>query len=385
VNSPPFATGVGEHFLSDIVKGYPIGKLFRYSTISKRRICSFGEWCGFPYILKEIRSSSLPVFSTYYEIKARIALNKKVVDEIKEVIARENIDVVWSVLSSSATINITYKLINEINKPIVSTILDDPEYFTSNQNFDPIFKAIIMKEFEVVLKNSFSVSVVSPTASIYYREKYSIDTTIIKHGIDEILWKKPLLKQNNDHVRVVFAGSLYSKKEWNAFLRAIEYYNSENNGKKISVTFIGRFPRTGANKSNCLILLGPKSLSETMELLCNYDVAYLPYWFDPKKTNIVKTSFPGKMSAYAAAGVPIFFHGPEYSSSAEFLKIYPIGVSCCSLGKEDILRSLTSLTDQKFLCSLRFNQELALKQSLGLSVNIDNFKKLIIDAWKNNR
>ena len=108
------------------------------------------------------------------------------------------------------------------------------------------------------------------------------------------------------------------------------------------------------------------------------DVAYLPYWFDESYSIAVRLSFPSKFSTYLASGRPVFFHGPEDSSPANFIKKFPVGLCCHSLEESEIIRCLERfITDKDFYASATEAGQRALNQELNLDIFLSHFTELI--------
>jgi glycosyltransferase involved in cell wall biosynthesis len=96
-------------------------------------------------------------------------------------------------------------------------------------------------------------------------------------------------------------------------------------------------------------------------------VLYCPYWFDSNFKDEAKLSFPSKLTTYLAAGRPVFFHGPEYSSPARFLRENEAGLCCYSLSTEEIIKTLTKLvSDKRQYMMLSQNGSVAFKEYLTL-------------------
>lgn len=77
--------------------------------------------------------------------------------------------------------------------------------------------------------------------------------------------------------------------------------------------------------------------------MASMDIGYLPYWFDKRHEIVARTSFPGKLSAYAAAGLAVFHHAPSYTEATGFLRNFPFGLSCDSLEAGAVMDALTRL------------------------------------------
>jgi hypothetical protein len=90
-------------------------------------------------------------------------------------------------------------------------------------------------------------------------------------------------------------------------------------------------------------LLGFRSVHETLSLLAECDVNYLPIPFDAHLAPLARFSFPTKLSTYLATGKPIFAHAPEAGALAAYMERSPVGVCCTSLDPADVLASLQRL------------------------------------------
>lgn len=107
------------------------------------------------------------------------------------------------------------------------------------------------------------------------------------------------------------------------------------------------------------------------------DIGYLPYWFSEKYSIVAKTSFPGKLSAYAAAGLAVFNHAPTYTEAAKFLEEYPFGITCASCDSENILQSLADLVSINKTSGCENARRLALISELSDSAMYSRFKKFL--------
>jgi hypothetical protein len=299
--------------------------------------------------------------------------------EVTSIIKEEQIDLVWVVLSSGPMITLAERLMHYSQVPITSSILDDPEYFAKNQHIDPFTWRHMHAQFARILGRSRSVSVIGESMQSLYRDRYGIESIIMRHGIEEShfqTWRKNGV--DSQVIKIGFAGSLYAKKEWNAFLRMLDSVDGRIAGRDVRVLFIGRFPRTGVNNSRYVEILGPMSFESTLDSLRETDIAYLPYWFDRRHSITVRTSFPGKLSTYAACGIPVLYHGPSDSSVTPFLRDYPFGVCCHSLNEDAIHMSILRLLEnEEFIHQASDARDQALKNELGQAAMLRRFCKLV--------
>jgi glycosyltransferase involved in cell wall biosynthesis len=243
-------------------------------------------------------------------------------------------------------------------------IWDSPEYLAANLHYSMTAKKNLSDAVDKLAKRAYKVAVISEGMQRHYRSFTAIEPIIVRHGISA----QSQINKNKkceEPLKIVFAGSLYAKKEWNAFIEALNAIQWEFSGRKIEMHFIGDFPLHGATSSPKVIHHGRLPFSDTMNLLQQMDVGYLPYWFSQIYSHVVRTSFPGKMSAYAAAGLAVFHHAPDYSSGVCFLDQYKFGVSCTRLEHDAILNSLRDLNsllnnnDYKYEVGRAFSEELS--------------------------
>ena len=92
-----------------------------------------------------------------------------------------------------------------------------------------------------------------------------------------------------------------------------------------------------------------QSQEETIRLLSESDLLYMPYWFSEEFREESSSSFPSKLVTYFAAGRPVFCHAPAYASPAKYIKQHDAGYLCESLDPTDVLKHLEhALTDTEY-------------------------------------
>ena len=85
---------------------------------------------------------------------------------------------------------------------------------------------------------------------------------------------------------------------------------------------------------------------ELNKYIANSDFGYVPYSFRKKRKHQMTHSFPSKIGFYVSNGLPIFFHGPHYSTVFKFIEDQRIGVSCTHQDIEEILISLEQILNK---------------------------------------
>lgn len=330
-----------------------VGKLFIESFVNIATEIDFTAYVQRQFILsgKKFGSSaigklSLAVLSRIGFIQTfRIFIYKLfyLQDDVELILRKSNeIDAesIWITLSTIELILISNELIKK-KKRVKITVWDAPEYLSNSIRLSSKSAKHVMQLFGEVIKNSSQVSVISDAMKREYLSFYGVTSNVIRHVIPQYPINED--KKNYKKIRIVFAGSLYSKNEWNSFITALEGVNWKINQKPVYLYFIGSFPRTGVKKSKRIIFMGVKTFEQTMQLMMRMNIGYLPYWLDQKFSIVARTSFPGKLSAYAASGLAIFHHGPEYAEASAFLNQYQFGLTCASLDRNEVINELSKL------------------------------------------
>ncbi|MCK7575651.1 MAG: hypothetical protein MZV65_07005 [Chromatiales bacterium] len=232
-------------------------------------------------------------------------------------------------------------------------VWDAPEYLVSNLRLGSSEINAVLEDFNELMSRAQAAAVISRKMLEQY-QCYELPCVILRHGTAPQP-KKPRAS-SMDTINIVFAGSLYCKREWNAFIAALGFGKWRIAGRSVRLIFIGRFPLTDAIRPERMEHYHCLSHADTLSVMSEMDIGYLPYWIDPHYRLVVSTSFPSKMTAYAAAGLDVFHHGPAYSSVTNFLEEYPFGVSCSSFDPEVIynqLEQLVQITGSQLLTKAR--------------------------------
>lgn len=369
--------GIGDIFLRDIVGRIPAENLIRFTFGAVDAELPGAKWMGFSHVSHPVKVSRWPVLSTVsHELIKRLHMHR-VLDSIQKIVKDNYIETVWIVLSSVSLISLAAELQKKDFPKLRSMIWDSPEIFFENQFFDPISRRRILRDFDQVLKQSEKIAVISEGMQKLYAERHQVSSIVIRHGAPENNEVSDV-KKNDGTLKIVFAGSLYAKSEWNVFVAALDECDFKLQEIPIKVYFLGKFPKFGAVRNGRVEYMGQKPYHEAQKIMAQMDVAYLPYWFSRRRAVVVKSSFPGKLSAYAAAGLKVLFHGPEYSSVVGFLEKYRFGISCTSLDKKDVISALRKLAfDPEFIDSFNLYRQRAIREAIGHQAMMSQFEYFI--------
>jgi len=374
----PNSNGVRELFLRDLASHYPANRLVRYTLVDAPSHEREGTWLGFRAVARRVEHSSWPLLSTLKQLTFTRRSAPDIAAEIRDLVRDEHIDLMCVILNSANAISLAERLMRTCPVPVAVVVWDDPAYLAAGHYFDPWTTRAVLRSFAAVLSSARHVAVASDGMAELYRSKYNVEGIPLIHGIHPSLWRSPSTATTSRSTHVVgFAGSLHCKTEWNAFVGAVSDWN-QSAAVPVRIRFIGRFPRFGARRAPFVEEVGSLSLPETLRTLATTDIAYVPYWFDPRRAWAAQTAFPSKMSAYVAAGVPVLYHGPVESSPARFLQRYPVGLSCNSLEVAEIQRTLRCLLFDQNLRAVAFHeQSRALEEQLGAEAMLRRFAQVL--------
>ena len=289
-------------------------------------------------------------------------------------------EMVWAILSSPALIYMAGKVATKLDAQLVTLVWDAPEYLAAIRNFDRFSRRSLLREFGRVLRATVRCGVASEGMQSEYKDKYGVESVVLIHGIHPNQRRLPAKGPTEEGKFVIgFAGSLYAVHEWDALLSALSKIAWRIDGRNITVRLIG--PNVDLRRSQGRVHIeyfGWRSVEETINLMSQVDVAYLPYWFDESYSLAVRLAFPGKLTTYLAAGRPVLFHGPEDSTPTRFFRRFPVGLCCHSLDETEIIQCLYRFaTDGEFYARATAAGQEALDQELDLRVFLQRFAELI--------
>ena len=318
------------------------------------------------------------------ELYSKYIILPRMIKKIVKFGRAHQVDRVWCILQGQTMIRLARPVSKKLNVPLYTQIWDHPAWWIKDNHIDNYSSKEILLEFNKAIKESTVCGTASDAMSLDFSEKYSATKTVpLISCLDESLRQEPKVKKESFEEYIIgMAGQLYSLVEWQTMLKALDEINWQYAGKKIKVRYLGYHLNIGSHKPVNIEYLGYRPQKESIELLSQCDILYCPYFFDPAYKIIASSSFPAKLTTYLAAGRPVLFHGPDYSSPAQFLEKYDAASFCYSLNSKDVIDSIDSiLSSEKRSKDLVINGKTAfdknlteshLKQSLLNFLEIEN-------------
>lgn len=289
-----------------------------------------------------------------------------------------NVKLIWAILRGDALFLVNY-IQKNLKVNLVASVHDPVESEFKDRKILYWFKKRYF--YEAIIKSK-CLATIGEAMSEYYYVKFNKESIIQRKGVKII--HKQLMVQNEPFVdniiKIAFAGSIYTSKTFESFLDAIiQFLNSYKEYSIVFNIFSNDRLNNISSHDRLKINIYPWEEEEkVIKIISEMDIGYLPYKFSKKEKIQMQLSFPTKISTYLAAGTPIFFHGPSYSSVNYFFKKFPCGVSCDSLQSVEIVNSLKSLLfDKEKYCQYKKYCKIALEKEFDEQTIFKDFKYFI--------
>ena len=386
----PAVPYVGGLLLGDVARLYPRDRIFSYSFRMDWPLSGEFGWLpsefgnGLPqkgYCTSTrtlVRAATVPF--------RMVAWKRQVSRLVKQAVRfgrRCGVEKIWAVADYETNILMTRRVARALGVPYVTTVWDPPDQYAPHRGLDRTFVPGLMREFSRMQRGAAACGVASENMAREYSRLYGVRCVVLRHAVPRRLWRPARTAPAADGVlRIGFAGSLYAKDEFNALLAALDSRAWRVAGREVTIDLLGEHFQLRRHSPVRILLHGYQPLAKAIEILHGADLGYVPYWFDESRSAAVRMCFPGKIASYAAAGIPVFFHGPQGSSPAEFMRRYPVGAACHSLDPEEIVRALEAFVSDPGSYAVAADAiERAREEELNLEHYAQHFAELLgIDA-----
>jgi glycosyltransferase involved in cell wall biosynthesis len=276
-----------------------------------------------------------------FELLQAWRVNTELLPKIVEFAKAQHVDAVWVVLQGQTMVRLARKLSQRLDVPLLTQVWDPFGWWLQANLIDGFSRRRLLKEFDEVIKASASCATASWAMSENYTRKYAVMNAPVIAGLPRGLALPPALKpHDSDEFIIAMAGQFYAQTEWECLQHALNACNWTIAGKRIRVRVMGGAFKVFAQSPSNFEYLGWQSQDETIRLLSESDLLYMPYWFSGEYHEESSNSFPSKLVTYFAAGRPVFCHAPAYASPAKYIKDNDAGFLCESLDTSVIIKQL---------------------------------------------
>lgn len=293
--------------------------------------------------------------------------------KLKKFVKKNNVDTAFILLRAD--------VLSFFNKPIIKN-MKHVGFISDTVEAEQFDKKIIYKfkkkNYYTAIRNFDSIYVAGEAMEYYIKNNYSKKTAILRLGYENNIPEFSKRLELNTEIYIFFAGSVYANSEMEAFVQALDLFQKSHFG--FNFVFITATEYKIKHKCDNIKIeeLGWRNEEELIEYMKNSHLGYVAYKFNNESKHQMTYAFPNKIGFYMSTGLPVFFHGPDYSSVGVFLKNYKCGVHCASMDINKIVQQLeTILLDSNYYKCLQYETRVAFKNEFSLEVLKRNFKKLI--------
>jgi|GEM_PF-2114313 len=150
---------------------------------------------------------------------------------------------------------------------------------------------------------------------------------------DEVVKKAEI---NQVVKKIIFYGSIHGLDVFYSFC---EFIASQENNIVLDI-YSGFDYSFISNRYKNVNFCGQLSQKELGKKILDYDLAYVPIYFDEKNKTVMQTSLSSKMILAINSGIPIFSHAPSNSANSIFISEFNLGFLCPSLQLEKIASTM---------------------------------------------
>lgn len=277
------------------------------------------------------------VFELFQAVRTSRVLLPKIID-----FARENcVEAVWVVLQGQTMVRLARPLARALGVPLFTQVWDPFGWWLREHRIDDWTRRRLLAEFDRVILHSTACATASWAMSETYTQEYGVRNVPVIAGLPRELAREPATQPHpGDEFVIGMAGQFYAQAEWYSLIHALDQVGWAIAGRRVRIRVMGGEFHVSTHAPGNFEYLGWQSQAETIRLLAESDLLYLPYWFAEGYREESTNSFPSKLVTYFAAGRPVFCHAPDYASPAQYLARNDTGYLCASLEASAILKML---------------------------------------------
>jgi|GEM_PF-1677025 len=256
--------------------------------------------------------------------------------------AREqNVDAVWVVLQGQTMVRLARQIAVGLRVPLFTQVWDPFGWWLRANQIDALTGHKLLAEFDKVIRESEACATASWSMSDDFTNKYKVRNLPVISGLSKDFARPPAMRpHDSEEFIIAMAGQFYAQTEWNCFIHTLHLAGWEIGGRRVRVRVMGGSFQASAQSPANFEYLGWQSQEESIRLLAESDLLYLPYWFSDEFKEESSNSFPSKLITYFAAGRPVFCHAPAYASPAKYIAQHNAGHLCQSLDPPVVLQKL---------------------------------------------
>lgn len=306
-------------------------------------------------ILKKPREGSVRIFprragdfsAFAFELFQAVRVRYELLPQIVTFAKQQQIDAVWVVLQGQTMVRLARQVSLKLGIPLLTQVWDPFSWWLRANRIDNLTQRRLLNEFNKAIRHSTSCATASWAMSETYSNQFGVRNQPVIAGLPRELACEPATRPHDAEEFVIgMAGQFYAQEEWGCLINALNQVDWTIAGRRIRIRVLGGDFKSFTHFPANFEYLGWQSQEETIRLLSEADLLYMPYWFSEEFREESSNSFPSKLVTYFAAGRPVFCHAPNHASPAKYIKQYEAGYLCESLDPQVVLKLLEhTITD----------------------------------------
>ena len=283
------------------------------------------------------------LISFIFNLISLFKIKKTIQTKLNDFIDKHEVDAVLVLMESMSTIEIAKGLAIKKNLKVFSLCTDHISWYLNDVGVDKWSKNRTLGNYNFLIKKSERVIVPSVEMKEMFKESLMKESEVISNVVES----EPCSvknKKNEKQIKIGFAGQVYAKDAWNAFVESLAEMGWMINGKEVIIYFFGREIPIAKSRLN-IKHFGFGSEKQVFETLREMDYLYCPYPFDIKLSHVYKYSFPSKLAGYYATGVPVIAHAPSDSSIANYSNKHNSSLLLTTIEKTEVKTFLSELDE----------------------------------------
>lgn len=240
-------------------------------------------------------------------------------DDFLHWIKKCNPDIIYTQLSSRASIKLITEIWVKTEIPLAIHIMDDwPSTIDNKGLFKNFRKNHTIKEFKFLIEKAVLLFSISEGMSREYYSRYNKYFKPYFCPVNIELWDKN--KKNNydivkSEIKVIYSGRIGYGNTQSLFEVAdcLEKLNKEGYKFVLEIQFTGltEVIKNKLESFSCIKINREVDYIELPKVLGKADILVLPYDFDGDSKKFIKLSMPTKASEYMISGVPILLYASD--------------------------------------------------------------------------
>lgn len=234
-------------------------------------------------------------------------------------------ELVWAVLRGQTLIQIAPRVARKIGAPLVTHVWDSPLPLLFEHQLDRFSRRATLVDFDRAIAASTACATASEGMAADYENRYGTRCVPLYLNSSEDWSQAPSLDDfPRATIEIGVSAIADGPAEWLQLLRALNSSGWQVRGRPVRVNVIGAVA-PGEAKPGCIRYFGWRSPAETVEILSQFDILYLPIRFMSGLSDAPALGLPAAFSQYLAAGRPIMLHGPATAAASDYLRRHEAG------------------------------------------------------------